>query len=188
MSKNIFIGGAWPYANSSLHLGHLAALLPGDVIARYFRQHGDNVLYVSGTDCHGTPITLGARREGLNPEDIALGYHKEFSQCFSTLGFSYNNYSFTHSDFHQKIVKDLVKSIYNHGLLYSKTESQDFCTCCNQYLSDREIEGECPICGGHAKGDQCDNCLAPLNPSELKNKVCKNCGTPVSSRTNTHLY
>ena len=188
MNKNIFIGGAWPYANNSLHLGHLAALLPGDVIARYYRKHGDNVLYVSGTDCHGTPITVRAQQEGVNPESIALGYHKEFSDCFSALGFTYNNYSFTHSDFHQKVVKDLIRILYENDLLYESTEPQDYCEHCNRFLSDREVEGQCPICGGHARGDQCDTCLSPLNPSELKNKTCKICGTPVSSKQNKHLY
>ncbi len=188
MSKNIFIGGAWPYANNSLHLGHLAALLPGDVIARYYRQHGDKVLYVSGTDCHGTPITIRAQQEGVHPKDIALSYHKEFSACFSALGFSYDNYSLTHSNFHQKVVTDLVSLLYNNGLLYDHIEHQDYCKHCNHFLSDREIEGQCPICGGHAKGDQCDSCLTTLNTADLKHKVCKTCGKPVSTRPNTHLY
>ena len=80
MSKKIFIGGAWPYANNSLHLGHIAALLPGDIIARYYRKTGASVLYVSGTDCHGTPITLRAKEQGISPEEIAWSYHKEFSE------------------------------------------------------------------------------------------------------------
>ncbi len=188
MSKFIFIGGAWPYANNSLHLGHLAALLPGDIIARYFRKKGDHVLYVSGTDCHGTPITVRAQKEGISPKSIALGYHKEFESCFAALGFTYDNYSFTHSDYHQKVVKNLVKILYQNNLLYKVTEPQDYCEHCNHFLSDREVEGQCPICGGHAKGDQCDNCLSPLSPADLKNKVCKICGSAVSSRPNTHLY
>lgn len=188
MNKYIFIGSAWPYANSSLHLGHLAALLPGDIIARYYRKHGDIVLYVSGTDCHGTPITIRAQQEGINPESIALGYHEEFSNCFADLGFTYNKYSFTHSEYHQNVVKKLVQILYENNLLYEATEPQDYCEHCNHFLSDREVEGECPICSGHAKGDQCDVCLAPLNPSELKNKTCKSCGTPVSSKQNKHLY
>ena len=83
--KRIFIGGAWPYANNSLHVGHIAALLPGDVIARYFRMHGDDVIYVSGTDSHGTPITERARKENVSPFDIASKYHKEFSLYFEAL-------------------------------------------------------------------------------------------------------
>jgi methionyl-tRNA synthetase len=84
---NILIGGAWPYANGSLHIGHIAALLPGDVLARYFRVKGDTVFYVSGTDCHGTPVTLRARKENKTPQEISEHYHNEFTECFKKLGF-----------------------------------------------------------------------------------------------------
>lgn len=85
---NIFIGGAWPYANGSLHLGRLASVLPGDVLARYFRAKGDNVLYVSGSDCHGTPVAVQAIQEGVSPGDIADRFHQEFTDCFNRLGFT----------------------------------------------------------------------------------------------------
>ena len=78
----VLIGGAWPYANGSLHIGHIAALLPGDVIARYYRAKGDDVLYISGSDCHGTPISIRAKKEGVSPEVIASRYHEEFKYCF----------------------------------------------------------------------------------------------------------
>lgn len=188
MSKKIFIGGAWPYANSSLHLGHIAALLPGDIIARYFRKHGDNVLYISGTDCHGTPITLRARKEHVHPQEIAERYHSEFKACFEKLGFSFDSYSLTCADYHKAFVQDCVRFLYDHNLIYEKTELQDYCEHCRNFLSDREVEGTCPICGGHAKGDQCDDCLSTFNASQLLNKVCIDCGLPVASRENTHLY
>ena len=89
MKQNIIIGGAWPYANSSLHLGHIAGLISGDVLARYYRLKGDNVLYVSGSDTHGTPITERARKEGIEPKEIAQKYHKEFTEMFKKLNFSY---------------------------------------------------------------------------------------------------
>ena len=88
--KNIFIGGAWPYANTSMHVGHLAALLPGDILARYFRKNGNKTLYVSGSDCHGTPITLRAEKLGISPEEIAMHYHEEFAKNFEDLWFSYD--------------------------------------------------------------------------------------------------
>ena len=87
--RNIWIGGAWPYANSTLHIGHLAGLLPGDALARYHRLKGDNVMYVSGSDCHGTPITIRAKQEGSTPDIISEHYHKEFCEVFKKLGFSY---------------------------------------------------------------------------------------------------
>ena len=188
MSKKIFIGGAWPYANNSLHIGHIAALLPGDIIARYYRKTGASVLYVSGTDCHGTPITLRAKEQGISPKEIALSYHKEFSECFKSLNFSYDSYTLTHNSFHKNFVKDTISKLCANGELYEKSELQDYCKHCQQFLSDREIEGTCPICGGHAKGDQCDHCLATFDADELINKKCKYCGSPVSKKANVHLY
>lgn len=109
---NIFIGGAWPYANGSLHIGHIAALLPGDVIARYYRAKGDNVLYVSGSDCHGTPIAIRAKKEGIEPKDIADKYHNKFKHCFEALNFSYDYYGRTDDEFHKEQVQDAILSLY----------------------------------------------------------------------------
>ena len=103
--KNIFIGGAWPYANNSLHIGHLAALLPGDVLARFFRKNGDNVLYVSGSDCHGTPITVRANKLGVSGQEIAGYYDNEFRQNFQDLEFSYDLYTNTMTEYHANVVK-----------------------------------------------------------------------------------
>lgn len=188
MSKKVFIGGAWPYANNSLHLGHIAALLPGDIIARYYRKSGASVLYVSGTDCHGTPITLRAKDQGVSAEQIALSYHEEFSKCFEGLDFSYDSYTLTHNDFHEHFVKDVISKLHSFGEFYEKSELQDYCEHCQQFLSDREIEGTCPICGGHAKGDQCDDCLASFDAEKLLDKKCKYCGSSVSKKENVHLY
>ena len=112
MNKYVLIGGAWPYANSSLHLGHLAGLLPGDVLARYHRLVGDNVIYVSGTDCHGTPITERAKKEGVTAESIASKYHDEFVDSFLGMNFSYNLYTKTASDHHKENVEKLFKKMY----------------------------------------------------------------------------
>ncbi|MBE7707052.1 MAG: methionine--tRNA ligase, partial [Cyanobacteria bacterium SIG30] len=188
MSRNILIGGAWPYANNSLHIGHLCALLPGDVIARYFRKNGDNVIYVSGTDSHGTPITVRAKKEGINPKEIATKYHEEFVKNFNDLDFSYDLYTNTMTDYHKKWVQHYLKQIDKNGYIYKKEEEQDFCPKCNTFLSDREILGTCPHCGGAAKGDQCDSCLVTLNAKELLNKECSFCKTKTELRTNTHLY
>lgn len=120
MKQNIFIGGAWPYANGNLHVGHIAALLPGDVIARYYRKTGSNVLYVSGTDSHGTPITLRARKEHCNPIEIVNRYHKEFCYCFDKLQFSYDNYTLTHNQYHKKFVMSCIQKLYDNGYIYEK--------------------------------------------------------------------
>jgi len=186
--KDILIGGAWPYANNSLHIGHLAALLPGDVIARYHRGCGNNVVYVSGTDCHGTPITVRAKKEGINPSSIASKYHEEFVNSFNSLDFSYDFYTATMEEEHKNQVKEFYKIIKENGYIYEKEEEQDFCCKCNEYLSDREILGTCPVCGGEAMGEQCDSCLSPINPLELKDKHCKVCGTSTELKKNKHLY
>lgn len=188
MKRNIFIGGAWPYANNTLHVGHLASLLSGDIIARFFRQNGDNVIYVSGTDCHGTPITVRAQKAGVAPKDIATEYDSEFRDLFNKLNFSYDNYSNTMRPYHFKRVQEMFKRIYQNGYLYPKKEFQDYCTIDNKFLADREIEGHCPYCGGFARGDQCEECLHTLSPSQLKDKVCKICGkSAIEQRENEQL-
>ncbi len=184
----VFIGGAWPYANGSLHLGHIAGLLSGDILARYFRLKGDDVLYVSGSDCHGTPISIRAIQEGVNPRAITDRYHKEFDECFKALGFSYDCYSRTDSDFHRDTVQEIFKILLQKGYIYEKSLNQTFCESCNQFLPDRYVEGTCPHCGKPARGDQCDYCSNLLDPSDLIDKKCKICGGAPIERETKHFF
>ena len=131
--RDIFIGGAWPYANYYLHVGHLAALLPGDIIAKYYRGNGDNVIYVSGSDCHGTPITERARKEETTPEKIATYYHNEFLNTFNNMGFEYDKYSNTMSDYHLNYVQKQFKKILDNGYLFEKEVPQAYCEKCNKF-------------------------------------------------------
>ena len=189
MSKrDILIGGAWPYANYYLHIGHFAALLPGDVLARYFRGKGDNVMYVSGSDCHGTPITERAKKEGKTPKEIAEFYHNEFVKSFKAAGFEYDLYLATMYDVHKEYVMDFFKKMYDNGYIYEKEVQQDYCEKCKTFLSDREIVGTCPHCGGESTGDQCEACGSSLNSTEVLNKHCKACGSETVTRKNKHLY
>ncbi len=188
MKRNILIGGAWPYANNSLHIGHLAALLPADIIARYHRLKGDNVIYVSGTDSHGTPITERAKKERRNPNEIAEFYHNEFTKNFKDLDFSYDLYTATYTDYHKEKVKEYFKQIMNNGYIFEQEEMQDYCEKCDTYLSDRELKGVCPHCGGTVKGDQCDDCLTSLESSEVLEKYCNNCNSKTILKPNKHLY
>ncbi|WP_454052745.1 methionine--tRNA ligase [Clostridium sp. Marseille-Q7071] len=181
---SIFIGGAWPYANGSLHLGHLAALLPGDIIARYYRAKGEEVLYVSGSDCHGTPISIRAKNEKVSPMEITNRYHEEFIYCFEKLGFTYDLYSRTDDEFHKREVQSIFKNLYDNGYIYIKQEEQLYCDKCKQFLPDRFIEGVCPQCGNIARGDQCDSCSTLLDPLDLSDRHCKNCGNiPIVKET-----
>ena len=186
--KDILIGGAWPYANYYLHVGHLAALLPGDILAKYYRGCGANVFYVSGSDCHGTPITERAKKEGNTPESIATHYHEEFVKTFNNLGFEYDLYSATMSDHHKKFVQEKFLKLMDNGYLFEKEVPQDYCENCNKFLSDREIVGTCPVCGGKSSGEQCDDCLTSLNSDEVLDKHCKECGSSIVMKNNKHLY
>lgn len=185
---NILIGGAWPYANGSLHIGHIAALLPGDVIARYHRAKGDDVLYISGSDCHGTPIAIRARKEGIPAKAIADKYHEEFVKCFNKLNFSFDYYFRTDDEYHKTKVQELIKLLYEKGLVYEKKVNQVYCESCDQFLPDRYVEGECPHCHSIARGDQCESCGTLLEPLELINRTCKLCGQKPIVRESKQLY
>ena len=132
--KNILIGGAWPYANGSLHIGHIAGLLPGDVLARYHRAIGDNVYFVSGSDCHGTPVAIRARQENRTPREVSDFYHEEFVRCFEKLGFSYDCYTKTSDDRHKKFVREFHERLYQSEQVYEKETPQAYCEKCQSFL------------------------------------------------------
>ena len=185
--RNILIGGAWPYANNTLHLGHLAALLPGDILARYHRLMGDNVIYVSGSDCHGTPITERAKKEGTTPQAIADKYHEEFVESFNKMNFSYNLYTKTESKFHMDTCEKIFKKIYYNGYIFEKIEPDNFCETCNKFVSDRELTLVCPECGNTSKGDQCE-CGHVFTKQELIGATCITCNNKTTTKDNKNLY
>lgn len=186
--RKILIGGAWPYANGSLHIGHIAGLLPGDVLARYHRAVGDDVYFVSGSDCHGTPVALRAKKEGRTPQKISDHYHREFAECFDKLGFSYDVYTKTSSQGHREFVREFHKKLYESGYVYEKEAPQAYCESCGTFLADRFVLGKCPECGNEARGDQCDVCGRVLEPQDLAEPVCAVCGKPVGFQQSKHLY
>jgi len=185
--RNVLIGGAWPYANNGLHLGHIAALLPGDILARYHRLKGDNVIYVSGSDCHGTPITERAKKEGVTPESIANKYHEEFIETFNKMNFTYNLYSKTMSTFHKEKVEKLFKRMYDNGYIFEQVEADNYCETCNKFVADRELKLSCPECGLDSKGDQCDCGHVPTK-QELVGATCIDCGNVTTTKDNKNLY
>ena len=183
----ILIGGAWPYANYNLHLGHVAGLIGGDLLARYHRAKGDDVIYVSGSDCHGTPITERAKLEGITPQEICDKYHENFVKTFDALSFSYDLYTKTETEYHKEKVKQIIKKIYDNGYIYEKVEPQAFCEKCNKFMADRELEIVCPECGNVTKCDTCDCGYIPTE-KDLLNATCRECGSKVVQKDNKNLY
>ena len=188
MGKNVLIGGAWPYANSDLHLGHIAGLVSGDILARYFRLQGCNVMFVSGTDCHGTPITERAKRENKSPKDIADYYDKRDRETLEKFDFSYDLYTNTDTDFHKQEVMKMFKKMYDNGYIYEKIEPQAYCNHCQKFLSDRELEITCPKCGQVTKAEQCDNCQYVPTIEDMKDGICLECKEKVVLKDNKNLY
>ena len=190
MGKKVLVAAAWPYANGSLHLGHVAGLIGGDVLARYHRLKGDDVLFVSGSDCHGTPIAVEADKQGVHPSEISSKYHVEFSDNFlNGLSFSYDNYTKTSTDNHQQLVQEMFLKLYKSGDIYIKEEELPYCSTCQRFLPDRYIEGECYICGfSSARGDQCDNCGNLMETKKLKNPKCKTCGNTPEWKKTEHFF
>lgn len=186
--KNILIGGAWPYANGSLHIGHIAALLPGDVLARYYRVKGEKVYYVSGSDCHGTPVTIRAKQEGKTPEEISNQYHKEFVSVFNRFGFSYDLYTKTSSEEHKAFVRDFHAKLYKGDYVYEKTVKQARCPNCDKVLTDRLVAGRCPVCDEAARGDQCDACGTILEADTIVDARCADCGSVLVFWETTQLF
>ena len=185
---NIIIGNAWPYANGPLHLGRIAVLLPGDILARYHRMMGDEVVFLSGTDCHGTPVTMKAKEEGITPLEAVEKYHEEFKKCFKSLGFSFDIFAKTHSEYHEEKVKYFILELYKLGFIYEKNVEQTYCEKCNEYLADRYIIGKCPICGEEATGDGCENCNGEFESSELIDIRCKFCDSEPVLKETKHLF
>ena len=185
---NVIIGNAWPYANGSLHLGRIAVLLPGDILARYHRLMGDEVVFISGCDSHGSPVTMKANEEGITPLEASEKYYNEFKECFEKLNFSFDLFTKTHTEYHSDMVKKFILELYNKGYIYEKDIEQLYCEECGEFLSDRYIEGTCPICGGHALGDQCLECSGMFEPSELLDRRCKICGSEPVVKNTKHLF
>ena len=190
MNEHIFIGVAWPYANGPLHLGHIAgAYLPADIFARYHRLKGNKVLMVSGSDQHGAPITIRAEQESTTPENIADKYHQQFVDCWKKLGISFDLYTTTGTPNHTQVTHDIFLTLLNRGYIYKDKMLQAFCPKCQRFLPDRYLEGTCPYCGfTQARGDQCDDCGKPLNPSDLKDIRCRICSTPPRFESSEHLF
>ena len=190
MSERILVCVAWPYVNGPPHLGHIAgAYLPADIFARYHRIKGNEVLMVSGSDQHGTPITIRAEQEGKKPAEIAAKYDRMFVEAWQKLGIFWDLYTSTGTLNHAEVTHDIFRTLLNKGYIYKSSTSQPYCPKCHRFLPDRYVEGTCPYCkDAGARGDQCDQCGKPLNAAELVGPRCRQCGTPPEFRQTEHFF
>ncbi len=186
----IYIGVAWPYASGSLHLGHVAgALLPADIFSRYHRMKGNDVIMVSGSDMHGTPITVAAEKENVPPEEFAMRNHKMNVQSLIDLDIDFDLYTHTDTQNHHEVVQDMFLTCRKNGHVELRTMKSTYCEKCSRFLPDRYVEGECPECGyDEARGDQCDECGHTLDPEELLSPRCKICGNGAVFKDTDHFF
>lgn len=190
MSEKILVCVAWPYADGSIHVGGIGGVyLPADIFARFHRAKGNEVVMVSGSDMHGTPITIKAEQEGKTPAQIAEYYHNEFLDTWKRLGITFDLFTKTETQNHTQVVQDIFLKLLEKGYIFKESVPQPYCPKCQRFLPDRYVEGTCPHCGDTgARGDQCDRCGKPLNASELKTPRCKQCGTPPEFRSTEHFF
>lgn len=190
MTENILVAVAWPYANGPLHMGHVAgAYLPADIFARYHRLKGNRVLMVSGSDQHGTPITLRAEQENKTPQEIVARYHEKFLNCWQKLGISWDLFTTTGTANHAEVVHDIFLRLLDKGYIYKDSMPQAYCPQCKRFLPDRYIEGTCPNCHyPQARGDQCDECGRTLNPSDLLDLRCRICSAVPRFENSEHFF
>ena len=189
MSENILIAIAWPYANAEIHVGNITGShLPGDIVARYHRLKGNNVLMVSGTDSHGTPVTLAADREGRPVEEVYKQYHDGFLELFKGWGITYDLFTTTHTENHFKVSQAMFLALKENGFLFTQKSLQWYSPSSKRFLPDRYVEGTCYICGFEgARSDQCDNCGNVLEPEKLINPRSKE-GGALELRETEHFY
>ena len=189
-TKRYTITSALPYANGPVHIGHLAGVyVPADIFVRYLRSRGEDVLFVGGSDEHGVPITIRAKKEGVTPQQIVDKYHSMIKKSFEDFGISFDVYSRTSSKIHAQTASDFFKHMYTKGEFVEQVSEQYYDPKAKQFLADRYIVGTCPVCGKDgAYGDQCESCGSSLSPTELKNPKSALSGeTPVLKETK-HWY
>jgi methionyl-tRNA synthetase len=188
--ERILVAPAWPYAAGPRHLGHVTGFaVPADIFGRYHRLRGNHVLMVSGTDEHGTPVMVAADNEGVSPHELADRYNESIREDLRALGISYDLFTRTTTRNHYRVVRDVFRTLYDHGCLVEKTMLGAFSPTTGRTLPDRYIEGTCPHCGFFpARGDQCENCGRQLDPIELKDPRSRIDGSVPEFRETAHLF
>ncbi|MDY4184378.1 MAG: methionine--tRNA ligase [Sodaliphilus sp.] len=188
--KRTLVTAALPYANGPVHIGHLAGVyVPADIYVRYKRLLGEEVLFVGGSDEHGVPVTIRARKEGCTVQDVVDRYHNLIKSSFERFGISFDVYSRTTSSIHHQFASDFFKHLYEDGKFVEMESEQFYDEATQEFLTDRNIKGECPVCHAQgANGDQCEKCGSTLSPDELINPVNAINGNPLVKRSTKHWY
>ena len=188
--KRTLVTAALPYANGPVHIGHLAGVyVPADIYVRYKRLLGEEVLFVGGSDEHGVPVTIRARKEGCTVQDVVDRYHNLIKSSFERFGISFDVYSRTTSSIHHQFASDFFKHLYEEGKFVEMESEQFYDEATQEFLTDRNIKGECPVCHAQdANGDQCEKCGSTLSPDELINPVNAINGNPLVKRSTKHWY
>jgi len=190
MPQKILVAVAWPYANSHIHVGNITgSYLPADIFARYHRLAGNNVIMVSGTDAHGTPVTVRADQENLTPFEVYRHFHTGFIELFQKLGLSYDLFTSTHTENHFKVSQAIFLALHKNGYLYTESQQQWYAPSQDRFLPDRYVEGTCYNCGYEkARGDQCENCGILIDASLLINPRSNTDGSTPEMRETEHFY
>ena len=188
--KRITVTSALPYANGPVHIGHLAGVyVPADIYVRYLRLKGRDVIFIGGSDEHGVPVTIRARKEGVTVQEVVDRYHYLIKDSFEKFGISFDIYSRTTSKTHHQLASDFFRKLYDEGKFVELVTEQFYDEESNHFLTDRNIRGECPRCHNHdAYGDQCEKCGATLSPEELINPYNAETGHPLVRRATKHWY
>ena len=188
--KRTLVTSALPYANGPVHIGHLAGVyVPADIYVRYLRLKGEEVLFIGGSDEHGVPVTIRAKKEGCTPQDVVDRYHNIIKESFEGFGISFDVYSRTTSETHHKLASDFFRKLYDDGKFVELESEQYYDEGEQQFLTDRNIRGECPRCHApEAYGDQCEKCGATLSPDELINPYNADSGNKLVKRKTSHWY
>ena len=188
--KRTTVTSALPYANGPVHIGHLAGVyVPADIYVRYLRLKKEDVLFIGGSDEHGVPITIRAKKEGITPQDVVDRYHTLIKDSFKEFGISFDVYSRTSSKTHHELASEFFKTLYDKGEFIEKTSEQYYDEEAHQFLADRYITGECPHCHAEgAYGDQCEKCGTSLSPTDLINPKSAISGSKPVMRETKHWY
>ncbi len=188
-TKPMIVTCGLPYANGMAHLGHMRTYVPADIYVRSQRKQGREVVFICGSDTHGTPVVVNAEKEGITPKELVTIYHKHFLDIFTRMGVHFDAYGTTDDEENHARTTEIVQKLIDGGYVYSKNIDIAYCPHCDRFLPDRYVEGTCPHCGAIARGDECDQgCKKPLYPGELIDPRCAVCKNPAEYRSQEHRF